>query len=76
MIVSEGVDSEMPRKLPELTRYPTYTMASKQRKILLARGWRIILCSCDIMPLSFIQHAVDQMCVEGVAEAVSLDREL
>src|SRR5436305_1659190 len=60
MIVVEEADCQVDSKRPRPTRYSTYTLASRQRKILLARGWRISLCSCDIIPLSFIKDTTDK----------------
>src|SRR5690348_13395008 len=74
-IVSEGVDTQVYRKCTSATRYTWYTMASKQSKILPARGSWMSFGFRDIVPLSFIKNGADETCVEGVADAVSLYRE-
>src|SRR6266487_313627 len=65
MIVCGGADSDVDRKHTNATRYTRYTLASTQRKILPARGWRMSLCSCGIMPLSFRKDGTDRTRVQG-----------
>src|SRR5690242_12521023 len=74
-IVSEGVDTQVYRKCTSATRYTWYTMASKQSKILPARGSWMSFGFRDITPLSFLKNGVDETRVESVADAVPLDRE-
>src|SRR5690242_16433699 len=72
MIVSECVDIEVERKLTSAIRYPWYTIASKQRKILPARGnWISLGCRGICLSLSSTIEPTRQ---RDVVEAVSLDR--
>src|SRR5258706_2645677 len=59
LIDSEGADSDADRTRPIATRYTRYAPASKQRKTLPVRGWRMNLCSCGIMSLTFIKPGAD-----------------